>query len=264
VQILGKDAWREFRGDPGVKGMNGSSHLAKIEDSTGKLHSCFVKLLDPSKPALLCEALGWVLAHNSETPTVPFAAITAIPKSKLEKNVELPSWTENYDFCPAWCGEIVEGKSVKQIYTWKFFTGRLACLRHKTTRQIAAFDIWTDNRDRNYGNVIKSKSNEYIAIDHETLLHDLLWLPMGLQYAERSLLKEAKTYLPEKDFDKFLADLVGHAEHYKDALKKSEREIKSVISALYPGNSRLESAVIDHLENRCEKDWITDELGLML
>ncbi|SFR57397.1 hypothetical protein SAMN05216203_1492 [Marinobacter daqiaonensis] len=264
MQILGNDAWREFRGIPGEKGINDSSHLAKVEDSSGRLHSCFVKLLNPGCPALICEAIGWILAKNSGTPTVSFAAITPIPKEKLKGKVPLPDWTENFDFCPAWCSEIVDGKSVKQIYTWKFFTGRLACLKSKTTRQIAALDVWTDNKDRNYGNVIKSKSNEYIAIDHETLLHDLLWLPMGICYSERSLLKEAEAHLGPKEHEAFVSDVVGYGEGHKNAFNNSKSQIENLINTLYPGNTSLSDAVISHLDTRSDKDWINNQLGLMI
>jgi hypothetical protein len=264
VQILGTDAWKEFRGLPGEKGINDSSHLAKIEDSSGKLHSCFVKLLKPNCPALICEAIGWILANNSKTPTVSFAAITCIPKEKLEGKVPLPDWTKDYGFCPAWCSGIVDGKSVKQIYTWKFFTGRLACLKSKTTRQIAALDVWTDNKDRNYGNVIKSKSNEYVAIDHETLLHDLLWLPTGIRYEEHSLLKEAEKYLAPKEHSSFISDMAGYGESHKTAFGESKTQIENLINTLYPGNANLINAVINHLDTRSDKDWINNQLGLMI
>lgn len=84
-------------------------------------------------------------------------------------------------YCPAWCSEVVAGKAVRQIHKMAFFLERAkkTCLLSGDVRKIAAFDKWADLRDRNFGNVIRSSNGGYVAIDHESLLHDLLWLPTG-------------------------------------------------------------------------------------
>lgn len=64
--ILDASAWREYRGKPANSGINANTHIAKVADTTGKLRDCFVKLLPTDSPALLCEAIGWLLARESD------------------------------------------------------------------------------------------------------------------------------------------------------------------------------------------------------
>jgi len=190
VSILDASAWREFRGKPANAGLNETTHLAKIADASGKLHDCFVKLLPMGGPALLCEALGWLLARKSDVSCQAFGAIVLVPVDELRKCAPLPSKFDAMALCPAWCSEIVAGKSVRQIHKMFYFIARKNCLR-KDARKIAAFDQWSDLRDRNFGNVIQSRKGGYIAIDHESLLHDLLWVVTGCGFEERSLMVEA-------------------------------------------------------------------------
>src|ERR1035437_3671629 len=212
VPILDSLAWREFRGPSGGSGVNPTTHLAKIADPNGRLHDCYVKLLNSATPALLCESMGWVLAKASEVPVVAFSAIVFVPLDELRKYMSLPSWTNSGTHCPAWCTELVAGKSVRQVHKWTFWLARKNCLKSKNVRAIAALDVWADNRDRNFGNVIRSTAGEYIAIDHESLLHDLLWVPTGTSYARRSLVDEAKQHLSAEDFKRFNVEMAVASE----------------------------------------------------
>ena len=155
VPILDASAWREYRGAPASAGINPTIHLAKIADSTGNLHDCFVKLLPPNSPAMLCEALGWILAKKSDLPCSAFGAIVLVPVDELRKYQALPPELNGVSYCAAWCSEIVAGKSLRQVHKFAFYIARKSFLRSRDARKIAAFDKWSDLRDRNYGNVIQ-------------------------------------------------------------------------------------------------------------
>lgn len=265
VPIYNTDAWREFRGVPNSTGINTTVHLAKIADASGKLHDCFVKLLNPSTPALLCETIGWALAHASDVPVVTFAAIVFVPLDELRKSMTLPDWTTGAPVCPAWCSEIVVGESVRQLYTWQSLLALDRCLKSKDTRTIAALDVWTDNRDRNYGNVIRSPGGGYIAIDHETLLHDLLWLPTGTTYARRSLVEEAQQHLSHDDMKKFSAEMANASNKHETGLSAVQSPLASLINSMYPNDAPgLGQTVLEYLDSRAKPGWFANQIGVMI
>ncbi|MDR5782863.1 hypothetical protein QCE63_25995 [Caballeronia sp. LZ065] len=225
VPIFDSSAWCEFRGIPACDGSNGTTHLAAIRDASGQLRSCFVKLLKPNTPALLCEAVGWVLAASVGVAVPGFGAIMLVPMDRLRKDMPLPAWTDGLDLCAAWCCEVVAGKSVKQVHKWAFWLSRRRCLQSQEVRNIAAFNIWTDNRDRNFGNLIQTSNGAYIAIDHETLLHDLLWLSMGISYKSRSLVDEAKRHLSAAEWNAFHAAMTASAGTHERALSSAQASL---------------------------------------
>lgn len=264
VPILDSSAWREFRGLPTGMGANPTTHLAKIADVKGKLHDCYVKLLDPATPALLCESIGWTLAQASEVPTAQFSAIAFVPLDELRKSVHLPDWTNGHAYCPAWCSEIVAGKSVRQVHKWSFWLARKNCLKSKDVRSIAALDVWADNRDRNYGNVIRSSAGGYIAIDHETLLHDLLWLPVGIAYARRSLHDEAKLHLSENDLKQFNVEMATASKKHWAGLTQIEVPLKNLIDKMYPRDAPiLGETVFNYLCQRAQTGWLANQIGVI-
>ncbi|WP_196488520.1 hypothetical protein [Burkholderia cepacia] len=264
VPILNSSAWREFRGVPSSAGINPTTHLASVADATGKLHSCYVKLLRPDTPALLCEAIGWALANHVDVPVTSFGAIILVPLDKLRSCMALPQWTNGQSVCAAWCTEIVAGKSVRQVHKWAFWLARKRCLHSKDVRSIAAFDVWADNRDRNFGNVIRSPSGGYIAIDHETLLHDLLWMPTGTSYARRSLVDEAKQHLSSNDLKQFNVELAGASGRHGSGFAVVQDALNQLIDKLYPNAApALSKTVIEYLSLRSQAGWLANEIGVI-
>lgn len=264
LPILDTTAWREFRGKPSKCGVNETTHLAKIEDPSGKLRDCFVKLLPLNYPSLLGEAIGWLLAKASGVACPDFAAIIFVPVDELRKNTKLPSEFDSLSSCPAWCCEIVSGQSVRQINSWEFLLARSQCLHSKDARKIASFDLWTDLRDRNYGNVIRSPSGGYIAIDHETILHDLLWPPTGKIYQLRSLMEEAERYLNSNDFANFQIDMAMESSKHAQGLKSVQKDLEDIISKIYPHlSAALTPDALNFLDQRAQDGWLATKLGVI-
>jgi hypothetical protein len=264
VPILDASAWREFRGTPASSGANPTTHLAKIADPTGKLHDCFVKLLPANGPALLCEALGWILAKRSDVACPAFGAIVLVPLAELAKSHPLPPQLQGQALCPAWCSEVVSGKSLRQVHKMAFFIAKKNCLRSRDARKIAAFDKWTDLRDRNFGNVIQLSKGGYVAIDHETLLHDLLWLPTGTAFVEQSLYVEARKALSQQDFQRFQVDMANAAKGHGEALVDARQDLLDIIGKLSPANTAAASqSIINMLDQRAQAGWLANSLGVI-
>lgn len=265
VPILDASAWREFRGVPASAGVNPTTHLAKVADPSGKLRDCFVKLL-PQGPALLCEALGWTLARASGVSCPEFGAILLVPLTELRKTVTLPPELNNASHWPAWCSEVVGGKSLRQVHKMAFFIAKANLFRSQDARKIAAFDKWTDLRDRNYGNVIRSPKGGYVAIDHETLLHDLLWTPIGTKWTQRCLTSEAGKALSVADFKRFQVDMANAANGHAQALVAAQNDLNSIVAKLVTGGAaaaQLSKAISDTLEQRAKPGWMATHLQVI-
>lgn len=264
LPILDANAWREFRGKPNGLGVNETAHLAKIADQSGKLRDCFVKLLPLQYPSLLGEAIGWLLARAANVACPPFAAILLVPLKSLRKSTPLPSEYEGMAVCPAWCCEVVAGRSLRQIHRWAFWLARRHCLHSDDARAIASFDRWTDLRDRNFGNVVRSASGGYVAIDHESILHDVLWPPSGRIFHERSLLNEARQHLSADDFKDFQVAMALASNSHADALASARAELTDIIRKIYPNLAGvLVPAALNALDERSKAGWLATSLGVI-
>ncbi len=265
VQILDASAWREFRGVPPSAGQNPTTHLAKVADGSGKLRDCFVKIL-PLGPALLCEALGWTLARACGVSCPAFGAILLVPLVELRKSVSLPPWLDGAALWPAWCTEVAAGKSLRQVHKMAFFMAKQSLFRSQDSRKIAAFDTWADLRDRNYGNVIKSSKGGYVAIDHETLLHDLLWEPFGMRWEPRSLTAEAAKALSDVDFRRFQVDMANAANGHAAGLAAVQRDLDAIVAKVItvPGAAaQLSQVIAALLAQRSAPGWMANHLQVI-
>lgn len=269
-KILPSSAWIEFRGAPRSKTLNeGALHFAIVKGSDGTQRKCAVKLIDLStRPGLLCEGLGWLLAQASGVNVPLFAAILRVPLTELNKAMPLPSFVDGHAEYLAWCVEIVEGKAVSQVQKWFFWLSRLRCLYAKNTPVIAAFDYWADNQDRNYGNVIRSKDGQYIAIDHEAILHEALWNKyFGLQFSLNSLLEDAKSKLTPSQLHKFKCEMALASKIHDNALKSIKTVGLNFFCSLIPDQSSaitLWAEIETFLALRAQLGWLSDELRVIV
>ena len=264
IPILDATAWREYRGQPGRAGMN-STHIATIADASGFERLCFVKLApDPNMPTLLCEAMGWVLAGHAGLTRPPFVAIVMVDVAKLHKSQALPSKVVNSGepFCAAWCSQALAGKSVSQPNMGDLITDRKAFLRAMDSRKIAAFDEWTNLRDRNLGNVIRMNKGGYGVIDNETFLYDYLW-PKSIALNSNRLIVDAKTALDSKNYTRFKVEMANAAKGHTGALASAEVDLESILRLIVPSALTAKETIFSLLEGRCKDDWLQKRLQVM-
>lgn len=261
IPILNSSAWREYRGQPGKSGMN-STHIATIADTTGAERLCFVKLVpDPDLPTLLCEAMGWVLAGHAGLTRPPFVAIVMVDVAKLHKSQALPSNVVNSGdpLCVAWCSQALGGKSLRQPNMGDLVTDRKAFLRAMDSRKIAAFDEWTNLRDRNLGNVIKMTKGGYGVIDNETILYDFIW-PKTASLNINRVIEHAKSALDSKEYKRFKVEMANAAKGHTGALTAAAVDLESILQLMVPNDPTATANVVAVLESRCKDDWLQKQL----
>lgn len=269
VPILDASAWREYRGQPGKATAN-STHIAVVADEAGVERICFVKLAPKlDKPTLLCEALGWVLAGHAGLRRADFAGIILVDKVKLAKSQDLTLECSAFkgDFIPAWCSEAIPGKSVLSSAKspskpgMQFISEHKAFLNSTDARKFAAFDQWTGLRDRNMGNVIRHKAGGYASIDHETLLHEILW---GVSdFNHNCLVKHAEKALDAKRTKAFKAEMTRAAAGHSGSLASAQAELNALLNLLLPGAAIDHASALRFLSSRSQRGWLAGELGVL-
>lgn len=269
VPMLDASAWREYRGQPGKSTAN-STHIAVVADEFGVERICFVKLAPKlDRPTLLCEALGWVLAGHAGVRRSEFGAIVLVDKARLAKNQTLTFECAAFegDFIPAWCSEAIPGDSVLSHAKSPSKPGMQFITEHKTflnsndARKFAAFDQWTGLRDRNMGNVIRHKAGGYVSIDHETILHDILWVSSDFNH--NCLVKHAERTLDSKRVKSFKAEMTRAAAGHAGALASAQAELNALLNLLLPGAAQEHAAAMSFLANRSQQGWLAGELGVL-
>lgn len=269
VPMLDASAWREYRGQPGKATAN-SIHIAMVADDAGVERLCFVKLAPKlDKPTLLCEALGWVLAGHAGLRRSEFGAIVLVDKVRLAKSQQLTHECAAFqgDLIPAWCSEAIPGSSVLSHAKTPSKPGMQFMTEHKTflnsndARKFAAFDQWTGLRDRNMGNVIRHRAGGYASIDHETMLHDILW--GSSDFNHNCLVKHAEKALDHKRAKAFKAEMTRAAAGHAEALVSAQAELNALLNLLLPGAAAEHSAATNFLAARSQRGWLASELGVL-
>jgi hypothetical protein len=269
-QILPSSCWVEFRSAAIIKTLNEAAlHFAIVRGADGKERKCAVKLIDmQTSPGLLCEGLGWLIAQAAGVNVSSFAGVLMVPIAELGSSMALPNFVHGHSEYPAWCVEVVAGTDLSQVHKWIFWVARIKCLLAKNTAVIAAFDYWTDNQDRNYGNVIRSKSGQYIAIDHESLLHEAIWRKyFGIQFTLNSLLREATLHLPPSRLHEFKFNMALAANIHEAALHQLKAAASQFVHAIIPDAafaSRIWSEIDAFLAPRAANGWLANELGVIV
>lgn len=269
VPMLDASAWREYRGQPGKATAN-SMHIAVVADELGVERICFVKLTpNVDKPTLLCEALGWVLAGHAGLRRSDFGAVILVDKARLGKSQQLTAECGMFqgDYIPAWCSEAIPGNSVLSHAKSPSKPGMQFITEHKTflnsndARKFAAFDRWTGLRDRNMGNVIRHKAGGYASIDHETMLHDVLW--GSSDFNNNCLVMHAEKALDSKRAKAFKADMTRVAAGHAGALASAKAELNALLDMLLPGAAAEHAAAMSFLGARSQRGWLAGELGVL-
>lgn len=268
IQILPATAWREFRGEPAQKGLNKTTHLAMIEDPSGKLHRCYVKGCPPDWATPLTEALGWLLAEALNLPRPEFAALVIVPLDKLRQSMAMDQHWLNYSEMLSFCASAVDGKTASQGWQWLAHLRTKRLYKRPEIARISAFDQWTDNQDRNTGNLIVKPDGHHVPIDNEFILYSLLWAPkMRFNIDHRSLLAEGEHRLSNSEYARFKIEIAREGKLHNAAFSSVEPKLQQVISLLISDSTvanTMWASIQQFLARRAHPDWLSTQLGVIV
>lgn len=267
IPILPPQAWREFRGAPESKGLNQTTHLASIEDASGKIHRCYVKLAPPNWPTPLTEAIAWLLAESLDLPRPGFAALIVVPLDKLRAHMPLDQHWLSYREALGFCAEAVQGNNPTHGWKWLAWLRMKSLYKRAEVARISAFDQWVENQDRHTGNLLIRSSGECIPIDNEHILYSLLWPSLGLAFGHNSLMNEAQRHMNGPSFDKFKVEMALHAKQHEDAFNRAAQRLADTVRALVPDEIQAQAlwnSIGAFLSGRAHPNWMAQHLGVIV
>jgi hypothetical protein len=111
------------------------------------------------------------------------------------------------------------------------------------------------------GNIIRRKAGGYASIDHETMLHDILWIFSDFNH--NCLVKHAEKALDSKRAKTFKAEMTRAAAGHAGALASAQGELKALLNLFLPGAAADHVAAMDFLADRSQRGWLAGELGVL-
>lgn len=192
IHLLTHDAWR---GQLPAPSHTGVSPLFKARISVnGESRRCFVKPLPDlikrpngtsiDNQEIISEALGYILAKSCGLPVADSAGVIVLPREyipapALQRADELTPGFQRQEEFVAWFSEDMRQPNLIQHHlagvTTQDLENRLVrrisrhLAKHEQSPALASFDEWTQNSDRNAGNLLQGPGGSLILIDHGRL-----------------------------------------------------------------------------------------------
>lgn len=95
-------------------------------------------------------------------------------------------------------------------------------------------------------------------------MHDLLWVPTGRGFEERSLLVEAEKALSAADFQRFQVDMANAANGHAQALQEAQADLQEIIGKLIPAHAAAATqAIVQTLDQRAQSGWLANSLRVI-
>jgi hypothetical protein len=126
--------------------------------------------------------------------------------------------------------------------------------------------MWVENRDRHTGNLLRTKTGDYIPIDNEYALYSLVWVAAGFTCASKSLREQAQALLKPAGYTKFEVSMMLAAQKHKEAFIQCTPSLQKFIMALVANPVEATDAtvaIVQFLGQRAHPDWLANELGLI-
>lgn len=269
IPVLDRSHYVRSVRQPASPGWNPTTHLARLHHPDGGTINAWIKIDSTLKPYLGNEVIGWLLSRALEIPCPVHAAILVEDvswfKERLGDRYPADNFLPQYGEVIAWCvADMGAGpiRSVAPFDDWNL----LALLRSDEGAQIAAFDHWLGNEDRNNGNVLRLPRGRYGVIDHGLLFCYEDWRKKHLRPGCSSLLiAKAAQFVREKrltlkEYRHLQSAMVefGHSHHRIAGMSHPDIDanISSIVDSIAARN------VLSCIAERCGHRWIADQLGL--
>lgn len=276
AKVVTETAYKRYIGRVSAPGWNSSSHFAEVDFGEGK-ESAVVKLLtfDGIWPQAGNEAIGFVLAKVGELPAPEKAAILVADAGWMAEKMgaDYPADAPVKGDVLAWCVSLMP--HLKNA-TWtepERDQVLLAALKSEGGAQIAAFDIWLCNADRNAGNLLRLAGGKWAVIDHEMIFMTQLvrgdWRagPIDHLPAKSTLLDKARAFhasgtLSDKQLTDIESRMIVYADSHAAIAAEAAPRLAPLLQQIYE-DSEPEN-VLRFITNRAPAEWMRDQLNRLL
>lgn len=230
----------------------------------------------------ISEALGYTLAKAAGFQTASVAGFILLKSEQIPPSVirhlerDMPGASLQDDFL-AWFSEDMKQPSLLKNY----IPDGLPALREKALKRLAldlsghpsapsivTFDEWTENSDRNLGNILGSVSGNMVLIDHGRIFRLPCWTAGELAaspFPIRNVLKELiDTFTPHWSTRIPVKSARGMMYHNLAAMWRSQGEAaaKELLDDFLKASEV--SKVLDFLRDRLEQSHYNATVGLLV
>lgn len=294
IHLLTHSAWRGQLPSPQYTGIS-PLFKARIQVS-GESRRCFIKPL-PDKikrsngtitdnQEIISEALGYALAKSCGLPVPDNAGVIVLPREyipapALELADKLTPAFQRQESFVSWFSEDMRQPNMVQHHLTGTTAGdfKVRLIRrisrhlagHEQSPAIASFDEWTQNSDRNAGNLLQGPDGKLILIDHGRLFIGPGWRADRLRV--NSLVVTCKNQvidtieITDPDWSKRLPTQSqrnlaynGFSVSFRD---KGEAAARQTLADLMMEAPEIEH-VVEFLASRLQPDHYRKAIGILL
>jgi hypothetical protein len=251
-------------------GWNPTTHLARLHHPLGGELNAWIKVETDLSPVIGNEAIGWLLARGADIPSPEHAALLIESADWFAERLGT-HWQDGTYFSTggqvaAWCcADVGQGpiRSVAPFDEWNL----LALLRTEAGAQIAAFDHWLANADRNTGNLLRLPQGRYAVIDHGLLFGFQDWRTRSLDPpGESHLWQQARTFLKGKkltmkEFKALQSAMAEFGSRHPRIMH--EQLMKLMVNVEQIADIDAAQNVLSFLSARSSPGWVAEQVGVL-
>jgi hypothetical protein len=281
---LSSEAWVEYRDKPPNPGLNFTTHLALVKNSTGQLLKCYVKGgVTMDSPTPLAESLAWLIASQLDLPRPKYAGLLILRIDKLKNHLSLPPHWLKEEYMPCFYTSAVEtmpnyGPKNVNLVPMPGNLGQPVLARsttHSVTNKsilsnelvkLSAFDEWLDNQDRHSGNVLVDHKGIRTPIDNEYCFYKQFWSDK-VNVTKQSLLEQAEKLLGTIEIADYKVRVAVAGRSHDSAYPAVAGTLYSLIMNYHDDVDRGDQiwrAVHQHLFERAAPNWLPATLNVII
>lgn len=277
VRIITEASYKRYHGRVEHPGWNPSAHFATLDFGDGAHEPAFVKLITREAywPQLGNEVIGHTLAQHGELACPEKAAILVATAEFMRTTLgeHYPEDAPRTGDVSAWCTSLHPHLKDAAWTNGDAELALLALLRTHSGVQIAAFDTWLCNADRNPGNLLRMPRGRWAVIDHEMLFMTATdrgdWRagPIDHLPADSSLWRKAHALqragrLTSKALRQIESGMVEYGDAHERIAADSAPRLRPLLETL--STPPAAQNVLDFLHARAHPTWMRKAVNVTL
>lgn len=275
--ILGDADYLGYLASIDHRGANASTHIADIRYPVQRAPvRSVVKLLPPSGLQACNEAISWLVLRAIGVPSPRMAALLVLSEKKAKAVLGARIVSNEFvqdGHVMAWAAQWQDSRSIRALFAGSVADDKwLSVLKTEVGSQLAAFDEWLHNRDRNTGNVLYAGDGSCIAIDHEQVFNFQNWHAADLQHAAEygdslRILDRAQrgNKLKPEEWRYITNAMIHHSQAHSEALNVCRQQVEELLLKVYQAEfgAKFAERIFKFISVRCSDQWMQQRVGAL-
>lgn len=259
------------------RGANASTHIADIRYPVQRAPvKSVVKLLPPGGLQACNEAISWLVLRAIGVPSPKMAALLLLSEKKAKAVLSSRVVSKEFvhdGYVMAWAAQWQDSRSIRALFAGSQADDKwLSVLKTEVGAQLAAFDEWLHNRDRNTGNVLYAGDGSCMAIDHEQVFNFQNWHTSDLEHVVEygdslRVLDRAQrgNKLRPDEWKRITNAMIHHSQGHSEALNACRKQVEDLLFRLYQAElgTTFAERILKFISVRCTDQWMQQRVGAL-